>query len=424
MANDPLFKAFPPATRAQWEAVILKELKGKDLSTLNVEVNGETLPPFHVASDQVPTGERRRGVKRSGNPWRAIIAVDANDPDANDQILEGLMGGVDGVEIHGHLRSLDPVLNDVLLGAIDLQVDGEHGSLGLLLKRAEEQGVPATDLSLCLGLPHDADVRDLKDRIAKFPRIRLFSISDRGLGNSEVAIGHSSEALEQGKALLSHLIAQGFTIDDACARLQFRLHLGDDLFLEVARLRAFREAWAAVVDAFKPQHDCSHTTWIQAVVSYPSETKSAHENLIRATLQAVSAITGGCDGLTIPTPKIPEGDVLARRVVRNIHNLLRDESFLGRVADPIGGSYTVEQLTSTLVKALTDRESAAQPMASSQQPVAGLPNREEIPLKSFYTPVDTDQLEHLHYAAGIPPYLRGPYGSMYAIRPWTIRQYA
>ncbi|MFN8349995.1 MAG: methylmalonyl-CoA mutase [Flavobacteriales bacterium] len=80
---------------------------------------------------------------------------------------------------------------------------------------------------------------------------------------------------------------------------------------------------------------------------------------------------------------------------------------------------------------MTERESAAQPaasgqkpVASSQQPAAGIPNREEIPLKYFYTPVDTAQLEHLHYAAGIPPYLRGPYGSMYAIRPWTIRQYA
>jgi methylmalonyl-CoA mutase len=38
--------------------------------------------------------------------------------------------------------------------------------------------------------------------------------------------------------------------------------------------------------------------------------------------------------------------------------------------------------------------------------------------------VDLEGMEHLHYAAGIPPYLRGPYGSMYAIRPWTIRQYA
>ncbi|MBP7409839.1 MAG: methylmalonyl-CoA mutase [Flavobacteriales bacterium] len=53
-----------------------------------------------------------------------------------------------------------------------------------------------------------------------------------------------------------------------------------------------------------------------------------------------------------------------------------------------------------------------------------MPNREELPLKSYYTSVDLDGMEHLHYAAGIPPYLRGPYGSMYAIRPWTIRQYA
>src|SRR5690606_5864778 len=53
-----------------------------------------------------------------------------------------------------------------------------------------------------------------------------------------------------------------------------------------------------------------------------------------------------------------------------------------------------------------------------------IPNREEIPLKSYYTRVDLEGMEHLHYAAGIPPYLRGPYGSMYAIRPWTIRQYA
>ncbi|MFN9327372.1 MAG: methylmalonyl-CoA mutase, partial [Flavobacteriales bacterium] len=291
------------------------------------------------------------------------------------------------------------------------------------MKRAAEQQVAPTDLSLCLGLPHDADVRDLKDRIAKHPRIRLFSVSDRR--------HDSAEALATGRSLLNTLLDQGYTIDDACARIQFRLHLGDDLFLEVARLRAFREAWAAVVDEFKPQHDCSHTTWIQAVVSYPAETRSAHENLIRATLQAVSAITGGCDGLTILTPTLPEGGVLARRIVRNIHNLLRDESFLGRVADPIGGSCTVEQLTSTLVKALTDRESAAQPaassqqpVASSQQPVAGLPNREEIPLKSYYTRVDLEGMEHLNYAAGIPPYLRGPYGSMYAIRPWTIRQYA
>ena len=49
---------------------------------------------------------------------------------------------------------------------------------------------------------------------------------------------------------------------------------------------------------------------------------------------------------------------------------------------------------------------------------------EQIPVKSFYTKEDLQNMEHLNFAAGIPPFLRGPYATMFAIRPWTIRQYA
>lgn len=49
---------------------------------------------------------------------------------------------------------------------------------------------------------------------------------------------------------------------------------------------------------------------------------------------------------------------------------------------------------------------------------------EHIPIKSYYTTDDLAGLEHLEYAAGVPPYLRGPYSTMYVMRPWTIRQYA
>ena len=49
---------------------------------------------------------------------------------------------------------------------------------------------------------------------------------------------------------------------------------------------------------------------------------------------------------------------------------------------------------------------------------------ERIPVKGVYTKEDLEGMEHLDYVAGIPPYLRGPYSGMYAIRPWTIRQYA
>ncbi len=49
---------------------------------------------------------------------------------------------------------------------------------------------------------------------------------------------------------------------------------------------------------------------------------------------------------------------------------------------------------------------------------------ERIPVKSYYTPDDLFQMEHLEYAAGVAPFLRGPYSTMYAMQPWTIRQYA
>ena len=49
---------------------------------------------------------------------------------------------------------------------------------------------------------------------------------------------------------------------------------------------------------------------------------------------------------------------------------------------------------------------------------------ERIPIKSIYTKDDLAGMEHLNYAAGIPPFLHGPYSGMYAMLPWTIRQYA
>ena len=49
---------------------------------------------------------------------------------------------------------------------------------------------------------------------------------------------------------------------------------------------------------------------------------------------------------------------------------------------------------------------------------------EQIPVKHVYTAEDLKGMQHLNYAAGLPPFLRGPYSGMYPMRPWTIRQYA
>jgi methylmalonyl-CoA mutase len=54
----------------------------------------------------------------------------------------------------------------------------------------------------------------------------------------------------------------------------------------------------------------------------------------------------------------------------------------------------------------------------------GWTTAEQIPLKPVFTKDDISGMEHLAYAAGLPPYLRGPYSAMYVMKPWTIRQYA
>ncbi|MCA9072965.1 MAG: hypothetical protein KDA84_28775, partial [Planctomycetaceae bacterium] len=49
---------------------------------------------------------------------------------------------------------------------------------------------------------------------------------------------------------------------------------------------------------------------------------------------------------------------------------------------------------------------------------------EQIPIKPFYTSKDLADVDHLESMPGIPPFLRGPYATMYVQRPWTVRQYA
>src|SRR3954467_639801 len=64
------------------------------------------------------------------------------------------------------------------------------------------------------------------------------------------------------------------------------------------------------------------------------------------------------------------------------------------------------------------------PARSSAQATENWLTLEHIAVKDYYTAGDCAGLEHLAYAAGVPPFLRGPYSTMYVQRPWTIRQYA
>ncbi|MBO8437831.1 MAG: methylmalonyl-CoA mutase, partial [Bacteroidetes bacterium] len=62
---------------------------------------------------------------------------------------------------------------------------------------------------------------------------------------------------------------------------------------------------------------------------------------------------------------------------------------------------------------------AGSPSNVSCSPEADWMTPELIPVKSIYTKEDLEGMEHLNYVAGIEPYLRGPYSTMYVMRPWT-----
>jgi methylmalonyl-CoA mutase len=66
----------------------------------------------------------------------------------------------------------------------------------------------------------------------------------------------------------------------------------------------------------------------------------------------------------------------------------------------------------------------AAPAAAPESASADWMTAEQIPVKRLFTAADTAGCEHLDYTAGLPPYLRGPYATMYVQKPWTVRQYA
>jgi methylmalonyl-CoA mutase len=75
------------------------------------------------------------------------------------------------------------------------------------------------------------------------------------------------------------------------------------------------------------------------------------------------------------------------------------------------------------IKAVAQQENTAEWIAKKRIEKNWI-TPEQIPVKPVYTKEDLEGMEHLNYAAGVAPFLRGPYSSMYVMQPWTIRQYA
>ncbi|GAS92186.1 methylmalonyl-CoA mutase small subunit [Mycolicibacterium brisbanense] len=163
-------------------------------------------------------------------------------------------------------------------------------------------------------------------------------------------------SIAAGVAYLRILGDGGIAAEDALRQISFRYAADDDQFMTIAKLRAARQLWARVAEVVGAPDRGAAT--LHAVTSLPMMTqRDPWVNMLRTTLAAFSAGVGGADTITVHPfdVAIPGGldgtsTTFARRIARNTQLLLLEESHLGQVLDPAGGSWFVEDLTAQLAE--------------------------------------------------------------------------
>lgn len=167
------------------------------------------------------------------------------------------------------------------------------------------------------------------------------------------AVQELAYAVAAGVESLRALASRGVAADVAAQRLAFRFAVGPQFFTEVAKFRAFRLLWTRAVSAFGVKPEKAVPFVHARTAKWNKTVTDIHVNLLRVTTEALSAVLGGIDGLTIaPFDEVLGGasDDFARRIARNIHTLLAEEFRFTSPADPSGGSWYVEKLTDELAR--------------------------------------------------------------------------
>ncbi len=164
------------------------------------------------------------------------------------------------------------------------------------------------------------------------------------------AVEELAFALATGAEYLRALISRGLSVDAVAPRIRFSFSVGSDFFMELAKLRAARLAWAQVVAAFGGSPEAQAMRIHARTARWNKTLIDPHTNILRATTEAFSAVLGGCDSLHVGAfDEVAGGnDPIASRLARNTQLVLAEECETRRVLDPAGGSYYIEWLTDTL----------------------------------------------------------------------------
>jgi methylmalonyl-CoA mutase len=356
--------------------------------------DGVPIRPLYTSRDALPEpalpgqspfvrgGDALRDVK-SG--WKVAEAFPANGSAAaegNGAVLLALTEGVSALALRvgesGVVpadldRLLDGVFLDLVPVTLEISAAGSEflqaadAALALLTDLDDDQ---RSRLSLDLGAdPLTAplsgrtapDVSDVVATAAKVTgyhgRVRAITIDGPAFHNRGASASWELAAsIAAAVAYLRLLGKGGVGAPDALRQIAFRFAADDDQFMTIAKLRAARQLWARVAEVVG-EPDAAAAT-VHAVTSLPMMAqRDPWVNMLRTTLAAFAAGVGGADTVLVHPfdVAIPGGfpgtaASFARRIARNTQLLLLEESHIGRVLDPAGGSWFVEDLTEQLAE--------------------------------------------------------------------------
>lgn len=167
---------------------------------------------------------------------------------------------------------------------------------------------------------------------------RLIKIDASKVEQNSVT-GQLAYALAVASEYFTQLGKRNVPIEELIYLVTFRFHVGENYFLEIAKLRAFKVLWINLIKAFLPSNDYIPNPYMHVVLTiHGTETK---DTLITQTTRAMSAILGGCDTLLI------HGD---KKHTTHIQNLLRYESYFDTYRNAADGSFFLENMTAQIAE--------------------------------------------------------------------------
>ena len=381
--EERLFGDFPPVSTEQWMEKIKADLKGADFEKKLVwrTREGFNVKPFYREEDledlmylNVLPGEFPyvRGNEAKNNGWliRQDISV-RNIEQAAKKAGELVTKGVDAIgfiieevellspeNIKNLLAEIDtektevyfnarenfhllgqavlPVIDDKIKGSVNLDPLGVLTVLGKVVYPMEQS--------------FDFVVKAIQ-KTCDNKGFRPLNVNALNFGNAGATIVQElAFAMSMGNEYLANLTEKGISVDDLAGSMRFNFSIGSNYFMEIAKLRAARLLWANIVkeygaseDAGKMYIHCETAEWNKTIYD-------PYVNLLRTQTEAMSAVLGGTQSLTVLPFDIfyKEPDEFSERIARNQQLLLKEESYFDKVEDIPAGSYYIENLTDSI----------------------------------------------------------------------------